>query len=121
MYAIRSLVAQPSPDERSKDLVAFIIISLRAINASIEGSVEAWEKRGYWVKADRFRLQWEWTARFANNLFSALESFDWSRIVVLIIQLGQRFQNVRIPKNMREPADITHSYQRLFQSQTSSE
>jgi hypothetical protein len=40
----------------TKDLVAFIVLSLQEINNTIDSSVEAWEKRGYWIKADRFRM-----------------------------------------------------------------
>ena len=59
--AIRQLMNQSRPDQITKDLAAFIAIGLQDIYLTVDVSVEAWEKRGYWVKADRFRLDWEWT------------------------------------------------------------
>ena len=52
---------QKEPDKTTKDLVAFVILALREIAAGIEKSVTAWEKRGYWVKADKYRMDWEWS------------------------------------------------------------
>ena len=51
---------QKEPDAHSYDLVAFIALALLEIDANIEKTVAPWEKRDYWVKADRFRMQWGW-------------------------------------------------------------
>ena len=37
-----------------------MVLALEEIAVSIDVSVQAWEKRDYWVKADRFRMEWEW-------------------------------------------------------------
>ena len=68
VLAIRELMRQTQPDEHSRDLAAFIILALEQINSTVETSVVAWEKRGYWVKADRYRMDWIW----ADQLGSAL-------------------------------------------------
>ena len=52
----------------SRDLAAFIAISLEKIFETVETSVVAWEKKGYWVKADRFRLEWEWSKNHERAL-----------------------------------------------------
>jgi len=54
VLALRELMKQTEPDATTRDLTAFIVLALEEIAANIDGSVEAWEKRGYWVKADRF-------------------------------------------------------------------
>ncbi len=41
-------------------------LALEEINSNIDKSVEAWEKRGYWVKADKFRLDWEWSGKLCQ-------------------------------------------------------
>ncbi|MGH2606039.1 MAG: hypothetical protein ACRDG5_05565, partial [Anaerolineales bacterium] len=44
----------------ASDVLAYVALGLRAVLASVEQSTSAWEKRGYWLKADRFRLEWRW-------------------------------------------------------------
>ena len=41
---------------------------LEAIDESIEQSVAAWEKRGYWLKADRFRQEWRWAGDLGRRM-----------------------------------------------------
>ncbi len=56
----------------ARDQVAFVILSLRQIEATVLRTVEAWEKRDYWLKADRFRLEWAWAGQCAQQLELAL-------------------------------------------------
>jgi hypothetical protein len=58
---------QGAPDHETKDMVAFIILALKEISSGIDQSVAAWEKRGYWVKADKYRLEWQWAGAVAQN------------------------------------------------------
>ena len=60
VLAIRTLMQQGSPDKRSLDMAAYIVLALGKINETIETAVAAWEKRDYWVKADQFRQEWAW-------------------------------------------------------------
>lgn len=64
-----------SPEEQ-RDMFAYMVLCLREIGASVEVSAAAWEKRGYWVKADRFRGEWSWAARSAEQLDRALRRED---------------------------------------------
>ena len=61
VIAIRELLRQKEPSDLSRDLIACILMSLDGIYDTVDASVEAWEKRGYWLKADRFRMDWQWT------------------------------------------------------------
>ena len=56
------------------DLMAHIASSLEIIEGSIEQSVTAWEKRNYWLKADRYRMKWEWVQPALKAVTSYLES-----------------------------------------------
>ncbi len=69
--ALRELMKQKEPDAHSYDLVAFIGLSLVAIDANVEQSVKAWEKRDYWVKADRFRMEWSWAGQLGKEILSS--------------------------------------------------
>ena len=51
--------AQQSATEEA-DLLAYLALLLDRISATVERSATAWEKRGYWVKADRLRQEWAW-------------------------------------------------------------
>jgi hypothetical protein len=46
--------------EERRDRLAFLSLTLAEVQRSVEETAEAWEKRGYWVKADRFRADWAW-------------------------------------------------------------
>ena len=61
--ALRELMVESEPNEKTRDLVAFITLALEGISETVDVTTTAWEKRDYWIKADRFRLEWEWAGR----------------------------------------------------------
>ena len=63
---VRELLRQPEPNDETKDMAIFIVLSLDTVADTIDPSVAAWEKRGYWVKADRFRMEWTWAKKRAR-------------------------------------------------------
>ncbi|HEX5943532.1 MAG TPA: hypothetical protein VFY66_14710, partial [Anaerolineales bacterium] len=87
--------------EEAKDLAAFIAIALKSISEGIDVSVVAWEKRGYWVKADRFRMDWMWTGQYADKMKVAIFTDDWGAIAMLIPQIAQKFSKIEVSKNHR--------------------
>ena len=97
VLAIRELMKQSQSNIETKDLVAFIILSLKEINNTIDTSVEAWEKRGYWIKADRFRMEWNWTGSTSDELKKALYIEDWATVAQLSVKIAERFSGVKIP------------------------
>lgn len=92
---------QGQPDEETYDLVAFVSLALQHIYETVDTSVLAWEKRGYWVKADRFRMEWEWTRSTAETLHQALLKEDWATIALSAVQVGQKFSKVKVPERHR--------------------
>jgi hypothetical protein len=99
--ALRELLRRSAPDDEARDLVVFIALSLKAVGEGIEQSVAAWEKRDYWVKADRFRLEWEWAGRMSGDLLKALLADDWGAIAAECAKLGGKVQGIKLPKNPR--------------------
>ena len=65
--AVRELMHRGVIDAQTRDLVAFLVLALEDITQNIDDTVKAWEKRGYWLKADRFRLDWEWTQMLSQQ------------------------------------------------------
>ena len=113
LFAIRELMRQTKPDETSKDLASFVGLTLLDINCSVDQSVEAWEKRGYWLKADRFRLEWEWSGQVGNELCEAVKMQDWGVIANLTALVAQKFSNTTIPKTNKMGPVWNGYYKRL--------
>ncbi len=100
VLAIRLLMEQGAPGVESLDKVAFVVLALNKISESVDLSATAWEKRDYWVKADAFRMEWEWTTNSAKGLHAALLAENWQQIASELIVVGQKLHKVQIsPKN----------------------
>ena len=98
VLALRELAQQSEPTSKSRDLVAFIIITLEQIDRTVEESVLAWEKRGYWIKADRYRLDWSWTLKISKDLRQALFGEDWQQVAQSCVDLASKLNSVKLPK-----------------------
>jgi hypothetical protein len=112
--AIRELMGQNQPDQLTKDLAAFIAVGLNDIFQTVDVSVAAWEKRGYWVKADRFRLEWEWTLPFSNQMKEALFQEDWAQVALVAAKTAQKMNSIKIPIKNRIGEPWHGSYKTLL-------
>ena len=101
VLAVRELAKQKDITDETKDLAAFIALALRTIANGIDVSVAAWEKRDYWVKADRFRMEWMWTGQYADKMKVALFTNDWGTVAMLMPQIAQKFSKVVVSENHR--------------------
>jgi hypothetical protein len=97
VLALRELMRQTDANQASKDLAAYISLALLEIFATVESSVGAWEKKGYWVKADRFRLEWDWSERLGQKMGLALNGEDWATVALASAQVGQKLVKVDVP------------------------
>ncbi len=101
VLAIRELMRQAQPDDHSRDLAAFIALALIKIGESIDPSVTAWEKRGYWVKADRFRMEWSWAERLGQTMRQAVLEDDWGMVAATAAQVAQKLMSVQVSERHR--------------------
>ncbi|OQY90858.1 MAG: hypothetical protein B6D39_07755 [Anaerolineae bacterium UTCFX2] len=101
LRAIQELMRQTEVDDKTRDLASFIVLALEAIHQTIDQSVQAWENRGYWLKADRFRLEWEWAGLLADKMRQAIFTDDWDTVAVTAVKVSSRLENVQLPK--RQP------------------
>lgn len=101
VLAVRELAKQKDITDETRDLAAFIALALRTIASGIDVSVAAWEKRDYWVKADRFRMEWMWTGQYADKMKVALFTNDWGTVAMLMPQIAQKFSKVVVSENHR--------------------
>ena len=101
VLAICELAKQTDRGPESRDLAAFIALALAQIADGIDVSVAAWEKRGYWVKADRFRMDWLWTASYAEKMKTAVLGDDWATVAITMTQVAQKLAKVQVPAGHR--------------------
>jgi hypothetical protein len=101
VLAIRELAKQSEPTPAACDLAAFISLALTAIADGIDVSVAAWEKRDYWVKADKFRMEWMWAGVVAAKMKSAVLVDDWGAIAMLLPQIAGKLGKIQVSDNHR--------------------
>jgi hypothetical protein len=101
VIALRELNHQTDIGDDTRDLAAYIGIALGLVDQSIDTSVTAWEKRGYWLKADRFRLDWEWAERLGKNMRQAVVNEDWPQVAITSAQLMVKVKNIEVPVRNR--------------------
>lgn len=101
VLAVRELAKQKDVTNEARDLAAFIALALKNISEGIDVSVAAWEKRGYWVKADRFRMDWVWTGQVADKMKVAIFTNDWGTIAMLMPQIAQKFNKIEVSDHHR--------------------
>ena len=116
MLAVRELAKQKDVTNEARDLAAFIALALQAIADGIDESVAAWEKRGYWVKADRFRMEWLWTGQFADKLKAALFANDWGTIAMLLPQIAMKLNKIQIAENHRLGKPWVGTFKRMMEA-----
>lgn len=101
VISIRELMKQQKPDNTSRDLAAFIAVALLQVHATIDESVAAWEKKDYWVKADRYRRDWEWTLSMGNKMKQAVLQEDWATIAITSAQIAQKLNTIKVSDKHR--------------------
>jgi hypothetical protein len=104
---------QSQPDSKTRDLAAFIALALEAVAATIDASVDAWEKRGYWVKADRFRMDWYWSEQLGRAMRQAVLAEDWPTIALTAAQVAEKLSGVKVPQRNQLGTPWTGAMDRL--------
>lgn len=113
VLAIRELAKQSDPGPDSRDMAAFIALALAIIADSIDASVAAWEKRGYWVKADKFRMEWLWAGQYAAKMRAAVLADDWATVALVMTQTAQKLVKVTVPAGHRLGRPWVGAYKEL--------
>jgi hypothetical protein len=116
VLALRELMSQQGVDTHTRDLTAFISLALVAIHDTIEASVAAWEKRGYWLKADRFQMEWSWAERLGSKLRAALLDEDWATVASVSAQVAEKVKQVEVPQRNKIGTPSEGAYARLLQT-----
>ena len=103
--ALRSAGAGRLSDEETRDVLSFLALCLAELGDSIEETARAWERREYWLKADRFRAEWLWVGRIREELETALRAPDWARAFACGTELASILaeRNLRVANSKATP------------------
>lgn len=112
--ALRRLMAKRELDEEAQDLAALIVFCLREIDAGVEQTTAAWEKRDYYLKADRFRQEWLWVAPAADELEGILRREAWDQLPPALARLLSHFSDVTVSRMVRSEEVWRGCYRRLL-------
>jgi hypothetical protein len=111
---LRRLIEKPQMDQEAKDMAAMIVYLLREIHEGVEQTVKAWEKRDYWMKAERFLRDWEWVKETAVNIEDVLRHEAWDLLPELLVDLFPRFADIQIKKLTRSTSNWRGAYKKLL-------
>ena len=101
-------------DDESRDLAAFISRGLLAVHDLVEQTVRPWEKRDYWVKADKFRLEWAWTKILGEKMVRATLDGEWGTVAVLAAEVGQKLSKIQVSERHRMGRPWVGAWEKLL-------
>lgn len=110
---LRRLSQKPDVDDEAKDMMALLVFCLRQIDAGIESSAEAWEKRDYWIKAEQLRQRWAWAGKSAADLQAVVQNESWEQMPVVMTDLFPHFADIKVTKFTRDAKMWAGAYNRL--------
>lgn len=109
------LIRQQEINTDTRDLAAYIALGLEAIASTIDPTVEAWERRGYWLKADRFRMDWGWSEKLGGKMRTAVLAEDWATVAGTAATIAEKLVNVETPKRESKPPPWIGAWEKLIQ------
>jgi hypothetical protein len=115
--ALRRLSQKPQLDQEAKDLAALIVFALHAIANTIDQTADAWDKRDYYMKAERFREQWRWLEPLTDELSSVIYEGRWDHLPPVLARLMPHFADINIKQLTRPAALWEGAYQKFTQAE----
>lgn len=116
---IRRLSQKNAVDKDSKNMLAHLVFSLREIDAGIDESARAWEKRDYWIKAEEFRERWRWAGLCAGQLTEMIFEERWDDLPMMMMKLVPHFSDIKVNKLTRGEILWSNSYETLLEEKAS--
>ena len=112
---LRRMMKKQEVDAETKDMASMLVFILLELQEGVEKSVEAWEKRGYWMKAERFLRQWDWTKAAAANLDDVIRHEAWDLIPELMMELVPHFADIDVKSFTRKPSTWQGAHAKLLE------
>ena len=114
---LRYLSRKGQIDDEARDMSAALVFLLREVKATVDESAAAWEKRGYWMKVERFVRDYEWIPEMAANIDDVIRHGAWDLLPELLAELSPRFDDIQIKTMTRKPDAWRGAYRRLLADQ----
>ena len=114
---LRRLSQQREVNAETKDMTAALVYCLREIDSTVEESIVAWEKRGYWVKADKFQQQWWWASLEAEALQTLVAKGNWHELPERMVKLLPKVSQIQLKRMTRSPSAWRGAYKKLLSEQ----
>lgn len=111
---LRILSQKQELDEEVKDLATVIVFSLHGIADTVEQTTAAWDKKNYYLKADRFRREWAWVEEAIEELSDLIYRGRWDRLPGFLARLAPRFADVKVSRLTRNPSLWKGAYRRFM-------
>jgi len=112
--ALRRLSQKSQLDDEAKDLAALIVFSLYGMADTVDQTTDAWEKREYFMKAERFREQWRWLEPISDELSGVIHKGGWDQLPSVLAGLIPHFADIRIKQMTRKPTLWQGAYERFM-------
>ena len=93
-----------------RDVLTYVLQILEEIASSVSATTGAWEKRGYWVKADRFMMEWSWVSAVSEPLIPALEQSELPSPTALYRDFNHHLSAIEIPVRMQQTRPWTGAW-----------
>ena len=116
--ALGGLAAGGLSEHERRDRLAYTLLALESIARSVESTADAWEKRGYWLKVDKFRAEWNWIRAPQTELRTAIQAEDWVRAEQSTASVLLRLASLPVPTQRRRAKPWQDAYKRLHESET---
>lgn len=112
---LRHLSRQREIDGDTKDAVAWLVFCLRGIDSTVEESMRAWEKRGYWKKSDDFQQKWWWASLMARSLEELVKTESWDKLPDAMARLFPQVSDIQISRMTRDSETWRGAYGKLME------
>jgi hypothetical protein len=94
--AVIATIGQTHDENAGRDLAAFTYQVLEDLAESVKATALAWEKRGYWVKADKFMAQWSWIENSCKQAAGAIERGDIQSQPLIAQKLAHHLEDIKL-------------------------
>ncbi len=111
---LRRLSQKQVVDDDVRNMTAMLVYLFREIEAGIDQSATAWEKRDYWVKSEELRQRWMWVGDMADQLRAMIYSEQWTLLPPIMLKLLPRVADIKITKMTRNESLWEGVYDRLM-------
>jgi len=112
---LRRLSQKQVVDDEVRNMTAMLVYCFRDIEAGIDQSATAWEKRDYWVKSEELRQRWMWVGDMADQLRNMIYINDWTLLPPMMLKLLPRVADIKITKMTRDVSLWDGVYDKLMQ------